>query len=222
MSEFPTIEYRPARYDEAEMRRRGQAFYDLMNQRRSVRDFSADDVPRDLIETAIATASTSPSGAHLQPWRFVAVRDRAVKRKIRVAAEAEERESYEGGRMPRNWLNELAPLGTNWQKPYLEIVPWIVVLFEETYRINPDGSRAKNYYVKESVGIACGLFLTALHTMGLAALTHTPSPMQFLSEILGRPANERPYVLIPVGFPAEKCRVPDLKRKPIEDVAEWV
>jgi len=203
------------------MLRRARALFIRMNARRSVRDFAPDPVPRELIELAIATASTAPSGAHRQPWRFVAVNDPLIKREIRVAAEAEERESYEGGRMPPDWREALAPLGTGWEKPFLETVPWIVVVFEEVHGIAADGTPRKNYYVKESVGIACGLFITALHEMGLATLTHTPSPMGFLSRILGRPANERPYILFPIGFPAPAAAVPDLRRKGLDEVAVW-
>ncbi len=221
MSEFAFTEYQPLEFEATEQRQRGQAFYDLMNQRRSVRYFSEKAVPRELIELAITTASTSPSGAHRQPWRFVAIGNSQIKRQIRMAAEAEERISYES-RMPPEWLEALAPMGTNWEKPYLERVPWIVVVFEETYGLGPDGSHCKNYYVKESVGMACGLFIAALQNMGLATLTHTPSPMKFLSDLLGRPANEKPFVLIPVGYAAKNCTVPDLKRKPIQDVVEWV
>ncbi len=216
------VEYSPLKSSESEMRERAQSFYQLMAQRRSVRHFAADAVPRELIELAIATASTSPSGAHRQPWRFVAISDPGIKHRIRLAAEAEERESYEGGRMPPDWLEALAPLGTDWRKPYLEVVPWIVVVFEELYGINPDGSRRKNYYVKESVGMACGLFIGALQNMGLAALTHTPSPMGFLSELLARPSNEKPFVLIPIGYPAHDCQVPNLKRKDPVDIADWM
>ncbi len=216
------VEYSPLKFSESEMRERAQSFYQLMAQRRSVRHFAADAVPRELIELAIATASTSPSGAHRQPWRFVAISDPGIKYRIRLAAEAEERESYEGGRMPPDWLEALAPLGTDWRKPYLEVVPWIVVVFEELYGINPDGSRHKNYYVKESVGMACGLFIGALQNMGLAALTHTPSPMGFLSELLARPSNEKPFVLIPIGYPVDNCQVPKLKRKDLVDIAEWM
>jgi nitroreductase len=221
MPEYSTINYHPPALEESEQERRGQSFFDLMNQRRSVRHFSGRPVPRKLIELAIATASTSPSGAHRQPWRFVAISDPETKNRIRIAAEAEERESYEE-RMPPDWLEALAPIGTSWQKPYLELVPWIIVVFEETYGISPDESHRKNYYVKESVGMACGLLIVALQNMGLASLTHTPSPMAFLSEILSRPANEKPYVLIPVGYAADDCTVPDLKRKPLGDVSVWV
>jgi nitroreductase len=204
-----------------EMRDRARRFYALMNRRRSVRDYSHRPVPRALIEHAIRTAGTAPSGAHRQPWRFAAVSDPSIKRQIRVAAEAEERESYEGGRMPAEWLEALAPLGTDWRKPYLEIAPWIVVLFEEVHGVGPDGERRKNYYVRESVGIAAGLFIAAIHDMGLATLTHTPSPMRFLTRILGRPDNERPFVLFPIGYPADDARVPQIERKPLDEIAVW-
>jgi iodotyrosine deiodinase len=215
------IPYRPERLPEEEMLQRARAFHEEMDRRRSVRFFSPDPVPRELIELAIRTAGTAPSGAHRQPWRFVVVGDPEIKREIRIAAEAEEHESYVGGRMPPDWLEALAPLGTWWEKPYLEIVPWIVVVFEELYEVLPDGSKRKNYYPKESVGIACGLFIAALHRMGLATLTHTPSPMSFLSRILERPANEKPFILFPVGYPAPDCEVPDLRRKGLEEIAVW-
>jgi nitroreductase len=215
------IPYRPERLPEDEMLRRARAFHDEMDRRRSVRFFSPDPVPRELIELAIRTASTAPSGAHRQPWRFVAVSDPEIKREIRIAAEAEEHESYVGGRMPPDWLEALAPLGTWWEKPYLETVPWILVVFEELYELLPDGGKRKNYYPKESVGIACGLFIAALHRMGLATLTHTPSPMAFLSRILERPANEKPFILFPVGYPAPDCEVPDIRRKGLEEITVW-
>lgn len=218
---FPFVSYEPRTFEPEAMRERGRRFHDEMDQRRSVREFSDRDVPRELIEIAIRTASTAPSGAHRQPWKFVAVSDPATKREIRLAAEKEERKSYEGGRMPDDWLEALAPLGTDWHKPYLEIVPWIVVVFEEVHGVADDGSHRKNYYVKESVGIACGLFIAALHKMGLATLTHTPSPMRFLSRILGRPSNERPYILFPVGYAASNAVVPDLRRKSLDEVAIW-
>ncbi len=213
------IPYRPERVAPAEMLERGRAFYEEMNRRRSCRFFSEEPVPREAVELAIRAAGTAPSGAHRQPWRFVAVSDPVIKREIRIAAEAEERESYEGGRMPPEWLEALAPLGTDWHKPYLETVPWIVVVFEELYGLEPDGTRRKNYYVKESVGIACGMFIAALHRMGLSTLTHTPSPMGFLTRILARPANEKPYILFPVGYPAADATVPDLHRKSLDDLA---
>lgn len=199
------------------MDRRAVAFYEEMDARRSVRHFSADPVPRRLVELAIRTASTAPSGAHQQPWTFVAVSDAAVKRRIRAAAEAEERRSY-AGRMSQEWLDALAPIGTDWEKPFLETVPWIVVLFEQVRGTFPDGSLRKHYYARESVGIAAGLFIASIHHMGLATLTHTPSPMGFLRGILGRPATERPFVLFPVGYPADDATVPDLRRKSLDEV----
>lgn len=203
-----------------EMERRSADFYRSMEARRSVRSFSAEPVPRGLIETAIRTASTAPSGAHRQPWRFVAVSDPAIKRRIREAAEAEEKTSYES-RMPDEWLEALRPFGTDWRKPYLETVPWLVIVFEELYGVRADGSKRKNYYVPQSVGLACGLFIAALHTMGLATLTHTPSPMKFLSEILGRPKNEKPFILFPIGYPARDAEVPDIERKGLDEIALW-
>jgi nitroreductase len=200
---------------------RAEAFYRQLDRRRSVRDYSDRPVPKRLIELAIQTASTAPSGAHMQPWTFVAIQDPLVKRQIREAAEAEERASY-GGRMSEEWIKALAPIGTDWRKPFLETCPWIVVLFAQRTGTRPDGSKRKHYYVQESCGIAAGMFIAALHQMGLATLTHTPSPMRFLSDLLGRPANESPYILFPVGYPAANARVPDLQRKSLEEVAVWV
>ena len=209
-------------YPDDEMLRRARAFYIDMDRRRSVRDFSTRDVPRELVELAIRTASTAPSGAHRQPWRFVAVSDPALKATIREAAEEEERENYEGGRFPDEWLEALAPLGTTWEKPHLSEAPWLVVVFEEMYGFEDDGTtKRKNYYVKESVGIACGMFIAALHHMGLVTLTHTPTPMRFLNDILGRPKNEKPYIVFPVGYPADDAEVPDLTRKGLDEVASW-
>ena len=203
-----------------ESRRRGHARFETLDQRRSVRHFLADPVPRELVETAIRIASTAPSGAHMQPWTFVAISDPAMKARIREAAEEEERRSYEG-RMSEEWLEALAPIGTDWNKPYLETVPWIVVLFAQRYGVKPDGSKVKHYYVQESCGIAAGLFVSALHDMGLATLTHTPSPMGFLSELLERPDNEKPIILFPIGYPAPDAIVPDLERKSLDDVSVW-
>ncbi|MCY4170067.1 MAG: nitroreductase family protein [Bacteroidetes bacterium] len=200
-----------------QMRDRAEQFYTQMQQRRSVREFSPQPVPQDLIEHAILTAGTAPSGAHRQPWHFVAVSDSKIKSQIRTAAEKEERESYEH-RMPKQWLDALTPIGTNWRKPYLEIAPWLVICFAKN--IGDDG--AKNYYVQESCGIACGFFITAVHNLGLVTLTHTPSPMRFLGEILGRPNNERPYILFPVGYPATNATVPDLKRKSHDQLMTWL
>lgn len=213
-----TVPYRPLLIRPTDQRRIADAILEEMDQRRSVRDFSDQPVPRDLIERAIACASTAPSGAHKQPWTFVITGDPDVKRQIRIAAEAEERRNYEGGRLPPHWREDLEPLGTDWRKPFIEIAPWIVVVFEQRYGVRPDGERQHHYYVKESVGIACGMFIDALHRMGLSTLTHTPSPMAFLRTLLGRPDNERPFILFPVGYASEGCRVPDLTRKALRDV----
>ena len=218
----PTVPLEFERRHDKESRFRGQTMLDSLRRRRSVRDFSPDPVPRFLIELAIATAATAPSGANRQPWHFVAVSDPATKRRIREAAEAEEREFYEGGRATDEWLEALAPLGTDWRKPFLETAPWLVAVFKEVYGVAPDGGKVTNYYVNESVGIACGLLITALHHMGLATLTHTPQPMRFLNDILERPANERPYILFPVGYPSRDCRVPAITKKPFEEIATWV
>jgi nitroreductase len=200
------------------MEARADTFYAQMDARRSLRAFSPDPVPQRLIELAIMTASTAPSGAHQQPWTFVAVSDPDTKQRIRSAAEAEERRSYEN-RMSEEWLEALSPLGTDWHKPYLEVAPWLVVLFEQIHGAFPDGSHRKHYYPRESVGIAAGVFITALHHMGLATLTHTPSPMGFLTTILERPRSERPFMLFPVGYPADDATVPDLRRKPLAEIA---
>ena len=220
MAKYSHVSLQFAERSQKEMRTRARQFYRLMAARRSVRAFSDRVVPKELIEDAIRTAGTAPSGVHRQPWRFVAVSDPALKRKIRIAAEAEEYESYHR-RMPPEWLKALAPLGTDWHKPYLETAPWIVVCFAEFYGIGPDGKNRKNYYVQESCGMACGLFIAALHHMGLVTLTHTPSPMRFLRDILGRPSNERAYVLFPVGYPSTDATVPDIPRKPLCDISAW-
>lgn len=187
-------------------------FEATMRTRRTVREFSAEPVPLELIERAIAIAGTAPSGANQQPWRFVIVNDPAVKREIRLAAEEEERENYEH-RFPPEWLEALAPFGTDWQKEFLETAPFLIVVFRIDYGLSPDGSKTKHYYVNESVGIATGFLLAALHVAGLATLTHTPNPMGFLSRICRRPVNERPYLLIPVGYPAAGAVVPDISKK---------
>ena len=205
------------RLPDEEQLARSRAFLERMRARRTVREFSRDPVADELIENAVATAGTAPSGAHQQPWTFVVVSDPDVKARIRAAAEKEERRSYES-RMPDEWLEALRRLGTDWRKPHIEDAPCLIVVFEQAYGYRPDGTKIKHYYVKESVGIAVGLLLASLHESGLATLTHTPSPMGFLREILGRPENERPYVLIPVGYPAPGCSVPDLKRKALGDV----
>lgn len=221
MDDSPHVPLDFLRLPEGEMAARAEAFFDEMGRRRSVRDFSDRPVPRRLIELAIRTASTAPSGAHKQPWTFVAVSDPAVKRRIREAAEEEERVFYAGRATPE-WLEALAPIGTDWRKPFLETAPWVVVLFAQSVGLDEAGERVKHYYVQESCGIAAGFFIAALHRMGLATLTHTPSPMRFLGEILGRPTRERPYILFPVGYPADGATVPDLTRKPLGEVAVWV
>ena len=204
-----------------ESRARVQAFPDHLRRRRTVRDFAPDPVPLDLVEVAIEAAASAPSGANRQPWRFVVVGDAALKHRIREAAEEEERQFYEH-RAPPQWLADLAPLGTDWRKPFLEAAPYLIAVFRLDYEPErlADGTERhhKNYYVPESVGIAVGILLTALHTAGLATLTHTPSPMGFLARILGRPRNERPYLLIPVGYPAPGALVPDIQRKSLEEV----
>lgn len=202
----------------AEQHDRADSFYEEMNRRRSVRYFSDEAVDQHLIEQAVRTASTAPSGAHRQPWTFVLVGDPEVKRRIRVAAEEEEKINYEGGRLPEHWREALEPLGTDWRKEFLETVPWIVVMFEQRYGIDDEGGKLHHFYVKESCGIAAGLFITALHHMGLATLTHTPSPMAFLTKLLGRPESERPFCMFPIGFPADDCVVPDLRRKDLDEV----
>ena len=220
--EHPQVPLQVARLAEAEMLERGRTFLDRMRTRRSVRSFAPDPVPRACIELAIATAHTAPSGANRQPWHFVAVSRAEEKRRIREAAEVEERGFYVGGRATPEWLEALAPLGTGWEKPYLETAPWLVVVFKEVHGVGPGGAKITNYYVQESVGIACGLFIAALHGMGLATLTHTPQPMRFLSEILGRPATARPYILFPVGYPAKGCTVPAISKKPLSEVTTWL
>ena len=210
---IPLAYERPEPWTQLEESRR---FLELMRRRRSVRSFSTDSVPYELIENAVATAGTAPSGAHQQPWTFVVVSDQAVKRRLRAAAEEEESTFYER-RASREWLKAIEPIGTDWRKPHIEDAPYVIVVFEQVYGLD-DGRKQKHYYVRESVGIAVGLLLASLQRAGLATLTHTPSPMKFLSELLSRPENERAYCLIPVGFPAEGARVPDLARKPLEQI----
>ena len=208
-------------YPVEEMRARAAAFREEMSRRRTVRHFSDRPVPRGIIEECLRAAGTAPSGANRQPWRFVVVADPAVKRHIREAAEAEERVFY-GRRAPKEWLEALAPLGTDEQKPFLETAPYLIAIFAERYGVGADGSRVSNYYVAESVGIATGFLIAALHHAGLATLTHTPSPMGFLNEILGRPRNEKPFLLLVVGYPAADAVVPDIGRKPLSEIASFV
>ncbi|MGK2857119.1 MAG: nitroreductase family protein [Thermoanaerobaculia bacterium] len=205
-----------ARLSEAEMIERAREFLGTALRRRSVREFSSDPIPDEVIELAIRAAASAPSGANMQPWKFVVVRDPELKRRIRIAAEQEEKESYER-RMPDEWLAALAPLGTDWHKEFLEIAPLLIVVFREDYHLDGE-AKIHHYYVGESVGIASGMLLAALNAAGLATLTHTPSPMGFLREILGRPANEKPFLLIPVGYPAGGATVPRIRKKPLDEI----
>jgi nitroreductase len=216
---IPLPDYRE--YAPEEMRQRAADFYAQMRRRRSVRDFSDRPVPRDVIENAIRAAGTAPNGANKQPWHFVAVSDPTLKRQIREAAEAEEREFYER-RAPQDWLDDLAHLGTDANKPFLETAPYLIVIFAQSYGILPDGSRTKHYYVQESVGIATGILITALHHAGLVTLTHTPSPMKFLGEILRRPDHERAFVILVTGYPAQNARVPVISKKPLDEIATFL
>jgi nitroreductase len=216
---FVPLAHTPPR-DDAELLARARAFHALMAGRRTTRHFAATPVPREAVELAIRTAGTAPSGAHQQPWTFVAVGDAELKRRIREAAEAEERENY-GGRMPAEWREALAPFGTDAVKPHLTDAPWVVVAFRQAYGVDPDGARRTHYYTQESVGIAVGLFVAAVHAMGLVTLTHTPNPMAFLAALLGRPANEKAFLVMPVGHPAPGARVPDLRRKALDEIAAF-
>lgn len=221
MPTSPTIPLDFLEYSVPEMRQRADAFCADFRRRRTVRDFSDRQVPREIIERCLQAALSAPSGANLQPWHFVVVSDPAVKHGIREAAEFEEREFYTR-RASQEWLSELQPLGTDWHKPFLDTAPYLIAVFAESYRVMPDGTKAKNYYVSESVGIACGVLIAALHHAGLATLTHTPSPMGFLNNILDRPTHERAYLLLVTGYPAEDARVPAITRKPPADVSTWL
>lgn len=218
---FPEPQFIPLNFQRLpveEQKRRAEEFYEMLGRRRTVREFSAEDVPFELIEKAILAAGTAPSGANMQPWRFAVIKDAEIKRKIRAAAEEEEYKSYHG-RMSEKWLRRLAILGTDEHKPFLEIAPYLIVVFRiDLIRDDATGETEPTYYSQESVGIAVGMLLAALHNAGLAALTHTPSPMKFLQEILGRPKNEKPFVLIPVGYPAVDAVVPDIGRKPLDEI----
>ena len=208
-------------YAQEEMRTRAKEFYDEVKRRRTVRDYSDRAVPIDIIENCLLAAGTAPNGANMQPWHFTVVSDADIKRKIRQAAEEEEKNFY-NERAPEEWLEALAPLGTDWQKPFLETAPYLIAIFAQSYGLTPSGKKVKNYYVQESVGIATGILITALHQAGLATLTHTPSPMNFLSKILGRPSNERPYLLLVVGYPQEDAQVPVITKKTLEEMATFV
>ena len=216
---FIPLEFSPQ--EEVVMQQQAKAFYQLISKRRSVRDFSDQPVPVSVLEDAILAAGTAPSGANMQPWHFVVVQDPEVKRKIREAAEVEERELYEN-RASEEWLDALAPLGTDANKPFLETAPALIAIFLKKVTIDEQGEKHKNYYTSESVGIATGVLITALHNAGLATLTHTPSPMKFLSQILERPSHERPFLLLVTGYPAEGTRVPDIKRLPLDKIATFI
>jgi nitroreductase len=217
---YPFTSYGKETYLTDEMEKRSIEFYQWMDKRRTVRDFSNKPIPKEVIENIILTASTAPSGAHKQPWTFVVVSDPEIKKQIRIEAEKEEFESY-NGRMPEEWLKDLRPLQTDWRKEFLEIAPYLIIVFKRSYELEKDGHKHQNYYVTESCGIACGFLLSSIHHAGLVALTHTPSPMNFLSKVLNRPENEKPYLLIPVGYPADECWVPDIKRKELEKISVW-
>lgn len=208
-------------YPVEEMRERARSFYEHLRKRRTIRDFSDRPVPRGIIEDCIRAAGTAPNGANMQPWHFVVVEDKKVKKKIRAAAEEEEKEFYER-RASEEWLEALAPLGTDQSKPFLEEAPYLVAIFAEKYGVTESGDKVLNYYVKESVGIATGMLVTAIHNAGLASLTHTPSPMGFLNEILGRPSNETPFLLLVVGYPKEDVKVPDIDKKPLKDITTFI
>jgi nitroreductase len=208
-------------YPLEEMEQRAAAFYADIQRRRTVRDFSDRPVPQLIIENCLLAAGTAPNGANLQPWHFVVISDNDIKRKIRIAAEEEEQEFYQS-RAPQEWLDALAPLGTDPNKPFLETAPYLIAIFAQSFGLLPDGRRVKHYYVSESVGIATGFLITALHHAGLVTLTHTPSPMGFLNEILDRPSNERPFLLLVVGYPAQGATVPAITKKPLQDIATFL
>ncbi len=213
------IPYNGLRFSEEDTKKRALSYYQYMDLRRSLRFFSDKMVPKEVIRDIIMTASSAPSGAHKQPWSFCAVSNATIKSKIREAAEKEEYENYHG-RMSEEWLEDLSPLGTDWNKEFIDIAPWIIVVFRKPYD-EVDGVKKKNYYVQESVGIASGFLISAIHNAGLVTLTHTPSPMNFLSTVLDRPVNEKPYLLLPVGYPTKEAVVPVLERKKEEDVIIW-
>ncbi|WP_258097885.1 nitroreductase family protein [Marinoscillum pacificum] len=214
---YTHVKYSPLQFSEKEMLERSKSYYELLNKRRSVREISDRPVDEQVIHHIIQTASTAPSGAHKQPWTFCVVSNPEVKKQIREAAEKEEYDSY-NGRMSERWLKDLEPIGTDWHKPFLENAPYLIIVFKKVYEMN-EGEKANNYYVNESVGIACGMLISAIHNAGLVTLTHTPSPMNFLTEVLNRPSNERPFLLLPVGHAIDEVYVPDLERKSLKEMA---
>jgi nitroreductase len=216
---IPLKNYR--QYSEDEMLKRSKAFYDDIKIRRTVRDFSNQPVPKEIIENCILAAGTAPNGANLQPWHFVVVSEPEIKKKIRIAAEEEEKEFY-ANRAPKEWLDVLEPLGTDEHKPFLETAPYLIAIFYKSYDVLHDGRQIKQYYAMESTGIATGILITAIHNAGLVSLTHTPSPMNFLNEILGRPKSERPFLLLVVGYPSVDAKVPNIKKKSLQEIASFV
>lgn len=214
---YKHIAYQAPKID-SDINASSEAYYQWLDTRRSVRDFSDKSIPKAVIENLIKSAGTAPSGAHKQPWTFCAVSNSALKTKIRTAAEKEEKESYES-RMSERWKEDLKPMGTDMHKPFLEIAPWLIIVFKQVYELGKDNKKHNNYYVNESVGIACGMLISAIHKAGLVTLTHTPSPMNFLAKVLDRPVNERAYLLLPVGYPKTPAYVPDIERKGLEEVA---
>ena len=219
-SKHPFLPFERETYSNEEMLKRSRDFYKWADTRRSVRDFSSKEVPKEVMENILKTASTAPSGAHKQPWTFCLISNETLKSKLRALAEEEEKKSY-GGRMSDDWIKDLEPLGTDWQKEFIDIAPWIVIVMKKAYDLDENGNKLNNYYVSESVGLASGFLLMAVHNAGLVALTHTPSPMNFISKALNRPENERPFLLIPVGHPAKNAEVPSLKRKSKEKVIHY-
>jgi len=219
-NKYSFIPYHFKTYSKEDMNRRSQEMYHFANSRRSIRDFSDKPFPREIVENIIKTAGTAPSGANKQPWTFVIVNDPVLKHKIRVAAELEEKEFYER-RISNEWRQDLAPLGTTWKKPFLEIAPYLIVVFQQKYRLDEFNNKRKNYYVTKSVGIAVGILIMAIHNAGLATLTHTPISMNFLRDHLNRPENEKAFVIMPIGYPKEEVTVPDIKRKKLSEILVW-
>lgn len=217
---YKHISFETESFSENDLIQKSEAFYNWLDQRRSVRDFSEKPIPKQVIDNLIMSASTAPSGAHKQPWTFCAVSNPLLKTKIRAASEIEEKENYEN-RMSERWKKDLEPLATDMNKPFLEIAPWLIIVFKKVYEFGENGEKHNNYYVNESIGIACGMLISAIHNAGLVTLTHTPSPMNFLAKILNRPSNERAFLLLPVGYPKSPAFVPDLQRKELKDVATF-
>lgn len=215
---YSFLRYHQSEYDGDQMMQRSKEFYTFINQRRTVRDFSSRHIPKEVIQNILLTASSAPSGAHKQPWTFCIVSNPEIKKQIRAAAEQEEFESY-NGRMSEEWKDDLKALATDWHKPFLETAPYLIIVFKKAYDLTNENEKRNNYYVTESVGLACGFLLTAIHNAGLVALTHTPSPMNFVTKILNRPENERPFLLIPVGYAADETYVPKLERKALDEFA---